>query len=62
MAAEIIVNRIHRKLSGGVRERPNRRAWKAREAKASVGSNPTPSATIPERQRVANYCRGLSLW
>ena len=28
-----------------MRERPNRRAWKAREAQASVGSNPTPSAT-----------------
>ena len=27
-----------------MRERPNRRAWKAREAQASVGSNPTPSA------------------
>ena len=34
-----------RRRFGGVRERPNRRAWKAREAQASVGSNPTPSAT-----------------
>jgi tRNA(adenine34) deaminase len=29
---------------GGVRERPNRHAWKACEVQASVGSNPTPSA------------------
>ena len=29
---------------GGVRERPNRHAWKACEAQVSVGSNPTPSA------------------
>ena len=36
-------NRTRRRF-GGVRERPNRRAWKAREAQASVGSNPTPSA------------------
>ena len=27
-----------------MRERPNRHAWKACEVKASVGSNPTPSA------------------
>ena len=31
-------------LPGGVRERPNRHAWKACEVQASVGSNPTPSA------------------
>ncbi len=31
-------------LKGGVRERPNRHAWKACEVQASVGSNPTPSA------------------
>ena len=31
-------------LRGRVRERPNRHAWKACEVKASVGSNPTPSA------------------
>ena len=30
--------------SGGVRERPNRHAWKACEAQVSVGSNPTSSA------------------
>jgi tRNA(adenine34) deaminase len=30
--------------NGGVRERPNRHAWKACEAKVSVGSNPTSSA------------------
>ena len=29
---------------GGVRERPNRHAWKACEAQVSVGSNPTSSA------------------
>jgi tRNA(adenine34) deaminase len=29
---------------GGVRERPNRHAWKACEGQPSVGSNPTPSA------------------
>ena len=29
---------------GGMRERPNRHAWKACEVRASVGSNPTPSA------------------
>ena len=31
-------------LPGGVRERPNRHAWKACEAQVSVGSNPTSSA------------------
>ena len=30
---------------GGVRERPNRHAWKACEGQPSVGSNPTLSAT-----------------
>ena len=29
---------------GGVRERPNRHAWKACVGKLTVGSNPTPSA------------------
>ena len=29
-----------------MRERPNRHAWKACEVKASVGSNPTPSAMV----------------
>ena len=33
-------------VRGGVRERPNRHAWKACEVKASVGSNPTPSAMV----------------
>ena len=33
-----------RSYSGGVRERPNRHAWKACEAQVSVGSNPTSSA------------------
>ena len=33
-----------RLFTGGVRERPNRHAWKACEVQASVGSNPTPSA------------------
>ena len=39
---------------GGVRERPNRHAWKACEGQPSVGSNPTPSAmalTDPRRRR-----------
>ena len=31
-------------IPGGVRERPNRHAWKACEARVSVGSNPTSSA------------------
>src|SRR5258708_30007226 len=30
--------------SGGVRERPNRHAWKACVGQLTVGSNPTPSA------------------
>ena len=30
---------------GGMRERPNRHAWKACEGQPSVGSNPTSSAT-----------------
>ena len=29
---------------GGVRERPNRHAWKACVGQLTVGSNPTPSA------------------
>lgn len=32
--------------NGGVRERPNRHAWKACEGKPSVGSNPTSSALV----------------
>ena len=32
---------------GGLPERPNGHAWKACEARASVGSNPTPSAQGP---------------
>ena len=36
-------------LPGGVRERPNRHAWKACEVQASVGSNPTPSAMNLDR-------------
>jgi tRNA(adenine34) deaminase len=35
---------------GGVRERPNRHAWKACEAQVSVGSNPTPSAMNTEHE------------
>jgi hypothetical protein len=31
--------------SGGVRERPNRHAWKACVGQLTVGSNPTPSAS-----------------
>ncbi len=34
-------------IPGGVRERPNRHAWKACEGQPSVGSNPTPSAIFP---------------
>src|SRR5207342_134992 len=32
------------RIPGGMRERPNRHAWKACEGQPSVGSNPTPSA------------------
>jgi hypothetical protein len=32
--------------SGGMRERPNRHAWKACVGQPTVGSNPTPSATL----------------
>ena len=32
-------------FAGGVRERPNRHAWKACDLHGSVGSNPTSSAT-----------------
>ena len=39
--AELVRNCV---ILGGVRERPNRHAWKACEVQASVGSNPTPSA------------------
>src|SRR4029079_2277977 len=45
--------------SGGVRERPNRHAWKACVGQLTVGSNPSPSATS-SRQRlgaVASGCR-----
>ena len=35
---------------GGVRERPNRHAWKACEVQASVGSNPTPSAMATDAE------------
>ena len=31
---------------GGLRERPNRHAWKACVAQVTVGSNPTPSAMV----------------
>ena len=31
-------------ILGGVRERPNRHAWKACVGKPTVGSNPTSSA------------------
>ena len=35
---------IFQVISGGVRERPNRHAWKACVGKPTVGSNPTSSA------------------
>ena len=38
----------HFAYPGGVRERPNRHAWKACEAQVSVGSNPTSSAMNSE--------------
>src|SRR5438128_7553598 len=42
--------------SGGMRERPNRHAWKACVGQLTVGSNPTPSAeaarTLPGVDRV----------
>ena len=41
MIATVIEGNSH---PGGVRERPNRHAWKACEAQVSVGSNPTSSA------------------
>ena len=41
--AELVRNCV---ILGGVRERPNRHAWKACEVQASVGSNPTPSAMV----------------
>src|SRR5215207_10672952 len=34
---------------GGVRERPNRHAWKACVGQPTVGSNPTPSARSERR-------------
>ena len=40
-------------ILGGVRERPNRHAWKACEVQASVGSNPTPSAMASPSERQA---------
>ena len=36
-----------------MRERPNRHAWKACEAQASVGSNPTPSARVVKRGSIS---------
>ena len=39
-------------IPGGVRERPNRHAWKACVGRLTVGSNPTPSASqYPARLR-----------
>ena len=35
-------------MPGGVRERPNRHAWKACVGKLTVGSNPTPSASTKD--------------
>lgn len=39
---------------GGVRERPNRHAWKACVGKLTVGSNPTPSANRGRMVHVMN--------
>ncbi len=39
---------------GGVRERPNRHAWKACVGKLTVGSNPTPSASSGRMVHVMN--------
>ena len=39
--------RVPSSAPGGVRERPNRHAWKACVGQPTVGSNPTPSATCP---------------
>ncbi len=61
-------------LPGGVRERPNRHAWKACVAQATVGSNPTPSADVlgvltpiwhtkPETaRRVRNRIKAVMAW
>jgi hypothetical protein len=43
--------RYHPPTSGGVRERPNRHAWKACVGQLTVGSNPTPSANSRSGRR-----------
>ena len=48
---------------GGVRERPNRHAWKACVGQLTVGSNPTPSARLvrlePNREGPGSIDQGL---
>ena len=43
---------------GGVRERPNRHAWKACVGQPTVGSNPTPSARGPTGRSAGNASSG----
>ena len=53
---DTLSNSLARQLAsdtfGGVRERPNRHAWKACEGRPSVGSNPTSSANQISNWRV----------
>ena len=45
---------------GGVRERPNRHAWKACVGQLTVGSNPTPSARCHNHaSRTSACCSGI---
>jgi hypothetical protein len=42
-------------VGGSVSERPKERASKAREVQASVGSNPTATASLQAERRVSRY-------
>src|SRR6476619_4801204 len=46
---------------GGVRERPNRHAWKACVGQPTVGSNPTPSAMPDPRNESDEALMRLAL-
>ncbi len=49
--------------AGGMAERTNARLLKSREVRASVGSNPTPSACCHYHNIApGNRCNGLSVW
>src|SRR5262249_27591659 len=41
--------------SGGMRERPNRHAWKACVGQLTVGSSPTPSARVSPRCHLVRF-------